>query len=63
MGKTSFTNSVSLFLVDVAFGRPRPYSIRMSARDHRAMANALLELLTMDAEVSWSEVNPMDLLK
>eukprot|EP00913_Durusdinium_trenchii_P000863 g802.t1 len=27
-----------------------PYSIRMSARDHRAMANALLELLTMDAE-------------
>ena len=29
---------------------PRPYSVRMSLRDHRAMANALLELLGMDAE-------------
>ncbi|CAE7611417.1 cmk-1 [Symbiodinium natans] len=27
-----------------------PYAIRMSARDHRAMANSLLELLSMDAE-------------
>lgn len=29
-----------------------PYSIRMSARDHRAMANAFLELFSMDAESS-----------
>ncbi|CAL1138291.1 unnamed protein product, partial [Cladocopium goreaui] len=29
-----------------------PYSIRMSARDHRAMANAFLELFGMDAESS-----------
>ncbi|OLP89587.1 Calcium/calmodulin-dependent protein kinase type 1 [Symbiodinium microadriaticum] len=27
-----------------------PYAIRMSARDHRAMANSLLELFSMDAE-------------
>lgn len=30
----------------------RPYSIRMSARDHRAMANAFLELFSMDAEAT-----------
>ena len=30
----------------------RQYAIRMSARDHRAMVNSLLELLSMDAEAS-----------
>lgn len=50
------------FWVRSAFGTARPYSIRMSARDHRAMANALLELLSMDAEARWCSIQLVEIL-